>query len=305
MSLLTRVILANAAVLTVVTLLLLFSPIEINAPVTENQAIILIAGFLISLAVSILLLRRVVAPVRRLAETMRSVDPLEPGRRITVSGDTEVDALTTAFNEMLDRLEQERRESALKALAAQEQERARVARELHDEVGQVLTSVMLELDDPQAREAVRQSLEDVRRIARELRPESLDHLGLPSALRSLGISTAANGGPHVETTIALAGLTVAPEVELVVYRVAQESLTNVARHANAHTVELQLTAVDGGLRLIVRDDGGGLALDAGEGSGITGMRERALLVGGRLTVTSAHDRGTEVRLDIPQPEGAR
>src|SRR3954453_15580927 len=191
LSLLSRVVLANAAVLTVVTLLLLFSPIEINAPVTQNQAIILVVGFVVSLTVSVVLLRRVVAPVRRLAETMRSVDPLKPGRRLPVSGaNTDVDALTTAFNDMLDRLEHERRDSALRALAAQEHERLRVARELHDEVGQVLTSVMLELDQAArghdddelvaAREAVRHALEEVRRIARELRPEVLDDLGLQS-----------------------------------------------------------------------------------------------------------------------------
>jgi two-component system sensor histidine kinase UhpB len=304
LSLLSRVVLANAAVLTVVTLLLLFSPIEINAPVTENQAIILVAGFVVSLTVSVLLLRRVVAPVRRLAEAMRSVDPLEPGRRLPVSGaNTDVDALTTAFNEMLDRLEHERRESALRALAAQERERLRVARELHDGVGQVLTSVMLELEEPRAREAVRASLEDVRRIARELRPEALDDLGLQSALRSLCISVEAHGGPHVTPTLALDGLRLSPEVELVVYRVAQESLTNVARHANATRVDLSLTAVDGGLRLIVRDDGSGLAAGSEEGAGITGMRERALLIGGRLTISSAQGRGTEVRLDVPRPEG--
>src|SRR3954471_178311 len=303
-SLLTRVVLANAAVLTVVTLLLLFSPIEINAPVTENQAIILVVGFVVSLTVSVVLLRRVVAPVRRLAETMRSVDPLKPGRRLPVSGaNTDVDALTTAFNDMLDRLEHERRASALRALAAQERERLRVARELHDEVGQVLTSVMLELDEPRAREAVRASLEDVRRIARELRPEALDDLGLQSALRSLSISTAARGGPRVTPTLALDGLALSPEVELVVYRVAQESLTNVARHAHATRVDLSLTAVDGGLRLIVRDDGSGLPPGSEEGAGITGMRERALLIGGRLTISSAPRRGTEVRLDVPRPEG--
>ena len=305
LSLFTRVVLANAAVLTVVTLLLLFSPIEINAPVTSTQAVILVVGFLVSLVVSVALLHRVVAPVRRLAETMRSVDPLEPGRRLSVPGtDAEVDALATAFNEMLDRLEYERRESARTALAAQEQERLRIARELHDEVGQVLTGVMLELDEePQAREAVRRSLEDVRRIARELRPETLDHLGLQSAMRSLCIATASQARLRVVPQIDLAGIEPSDEVELAVYRVAQESLTNVARHANATRVDLSLTAVDGGLRLIVRDDGSGLAARAEEGAGITGMRERALLIGGRLTISSAPGRGTEVRLDVPRPEG--
>jgi DNA-binding NarL/FixJ family response regulator/HAMP domain-containing protein len=234
LSLFTRVVLANAAVLTVVTLLLLFSPIEINAPVTSSQPVILVAGFVVSLAVSFVLLRRVVAPVRRLAETMRSVDPLEPGRRLAIPGsDAEVDALATAFNDMLDRLERERRESARIALAAQEQERLRIARELHDEVGQVLTGVMLELDQPQAREAVRRSLEDVRRIARELRPEALDHLGLQSAMRSLCISTAGQAGLRVVPEIDLEGVEPSEEVELAVYRVAQESLTNVARHAQS------------------------------------------------------------------------
>src|SRR3954451_15743796 len=112
LSLLSRVVLANAAVLTVVTLLLLFSPIEINAPVTQNQAIILVVGFVVSLTVSVLLLRRVVAPVRRLAETMRSAARLEPGRPLPVSGaNTDVEALTTAFNEIVDRLEHVRRAS--------------------------------------------------------------------------------------------------------------------------------------------------------------------------------------------------
>jgi two-component system, NarL family, sensor histidine kinase UhpB len=304
LSLFTQVVLANTAVLTAVTLLLLFSPIEINAPVTSSQAVILVIGFLVSLAVSFVLLRRVVAPVRRLAETMRSVDPLEPGRRLAVPGsDAEVDALATAFNDMLDRLERERRESARIALAAQEQERLRIARELHDEVGQVLTGVMLELDQPRAREAVRRSLEDVRRIARELRPEALDDLGLRSAMRSLCISTAGQAGLRVVPEIDLAGIEPSAEVELAVYRVAQESLTNVVRHADATQVVVSLQAVDGGLRLIVRDDGRGLGPGSHDGAGITGMRERAMLVGGRLTVTSAPEQGSEVRFDVPRPEG--
>jgi two-component system sensor histidine kinase UhpB len=213
-----------------------------------------------------------------------------------------VRALTTAFNEMIERLETERRESGRQAVAAQEEERRRVARELHDEVGQVLTGVMLQLDDPEAREAVRRSLEDVRRIARELRPEALDHLGLQSALRALCTSTASHDGLQVERDLSLTDLDLRPEVELVVYRVAQESLTNVMRHAGATKVLVALRQVDGGLRLIVRDDGRGIAGTA-DGAGITGMVERALHVGGRLTVGSPPEGGTEVRLDIPLPEG--
>jgi two-component system, NarL family, sensor histidine kinase UhpB len=303
MSLLTRTFLANAAVLAAITLLLLFSPIEISYPVTETQSVILVTGFIVSLAINLVLLRRIVAPLRRLTETMRSVRPLEPGRRVAISGaDEEVASLAAAFNQMLERLETERRESGRIASAAQEEERKRIARELHDEVGQVLTGVMLQLDDADAREAVRQSLDDVRRIARELRPEMLDDLGLLSALRALS-NTAAHQGLRVERQLDVGDLRLRPEVELAVYRVAQESLTNVMRHADANEVLVALQQVDGALRLVVRDDGRGLPAGDGQaGAGIAGMSERALHLGGRLTVASSPGAGTEVRMDIPLPE---
>jgi two-component system sensor histidine kinase UhpB len=314
LSLLTRVFLANATVLAIIALGLLFTPIEIDFPVTNTQAAIIVSGFVVSVAVNLVVLRRLVAPLHRLTTTMRSVEPLEPGRRLVVThADAEVEALTTAFNDMLGRLERERRESGRRALAAQEQERQRVARELHDEVGQVLTGVMLELEqaakaggDAQlvtAREAVRHALEEVRRIARELRPEVLDDLGLQSALRSLCTAAAAHDGLRVERRLELGDEALSPDVELVVYRIAQESLTNVLRHSEASEVLVALGSVDGGLRLVVRDDGRGLPADAAAGGGITGMRERALLVGGQLSVSTVAGGGTEVRLDVPLPGG--
>ena len=318
MSLFTRVLLANAVVLAIATLLLLFSPIEISYPVTDTQAVILIVGFGVSVIFNMLLLRQVIAPLRRLTATMRSVEPLQPGRRLAIRGtDTDVAALTAAFNDMLDRLESERRESGRQALLAQEAERQRIARELHDEVGQVLTGVVLELEHAAgragehdaaqlaaAREAVRRSLDEVRRIARELRPEVLDDLGLQSALRSLCTATAAHNGLRVERDLELDGANVSPEVELVVYRVAQESLTNVMRHAEASQVLVALHHVDGALRLVVRDDGRGLPADREPaGAGIAGMQERALHIGARLTISSEPSGGTEVRLDVPLPEG--
>jgi two-component system sensor histidine kinase UhpB len=316
MSLFMRVLLANGAVLAIATLLLLFSPIEISYPVTNTQAVILVTGFAVSIALNLVLLRGVVAPLRRLTDTMRRVEPLQPGRRLAIRGaDADVQALTTAFNDMLDRLEDERRESGRKALLAQEAERQRIARELHDEVGQVLTSVLLELEHAArqaneedaaqfaaAREAVRHSLEDVRRIARELRPEMLDDLGLNSALRALCTAAAAHDELRVERRLELTDA-VSPDVELVVYRVAQESLTNVMRHSGASDVVVALNSVGGGLRLVVRDNGRGLGANATGGAGLSGMRERAMHVGGWLTVTSPANGGTEVRLDIPLPEG--
>jgi two-component system sensor histidine kinase UhpB len=316
MSLFMRVLLANVVVLAIITLLLLFSPIEISYPVTNTQALILVTGFVVSIGLNLVLLRGVVAPLRRLTDTMRRVEPLQPGRRLAIRGaDADVHALTTAFNEMLDRLESERRESGRQALRAQEAERQRIARELHDEVGQVLTSVVLELEHAArhasaedaaqfatAREAVRHGLEDVRRIARELRPEMLDDLGLLSALRALCTAAAAHVDLRVERELELAD-TVSPEVELVVYRVAQESLTNVMRHSGASEVLVALSNVGGGLRLIVRDNGRGVAPDANGGAGMVGMRERAMHVGGWVTVSTVPAGGTEVRLDIPLPEG--
>jgi two-component system, NarL family, sensor histidine kinase UhpB len=303
LSLLTRVFLANGTVLLLIALLLLFSPVEIDFPVTSTQAAIIVSGFVVAVAANLLLLRPVIAPLRRLEETMRAVEPHEPGRRVSIPhADADVTALTEAFNEMLDRLENERRESGRRALAAEEEVRRRIARELHDEVGQVLTAVMLGLQDPEARESVRRSLDDVRRIAGELRPQTLDELGLQSALRSLCTTLGAAPSLRVERRLELGDAKLTPEVELAVYRVAQESLTNVMRHADATAVLLSLQRVDGALRLVVRDDGRGIDGKRDAGAGLAGMQERALHIGGRLTVHPAPGGGTEVVLDVPVPE---
>jgi two-component system sensor histidine kinase UhpB len=303
LSLLTRVFLANGTVLLLIALLLLFSPVEIDFPVTGTQAAIIVSGFVVAVAANLLLLRPVIAPLRRLEDTMRAVEPHEPGRRVSIPhADADVTALTEAFNDMLDRLENERRESGRRALAAEEEVRRRIARELHDEVGQVLTAVMLGLEDPEARESVRRSLDDVRRIAGELRPQTLDELGLQSALRSLCTTLGAAPSLRVERRLELGHAELTPEVELAVYRVAQESLTNVMRHAGATEVLLSLERVDGALRLIVRDDGRGIDGERHAGAGLAGMHERALHIGGRLTVHSAPGGGTEVVLDVPVPE---
>jgi two-component system, NarL family, sensor histidine kinase UhpB len=317
LSLLARVFLANAAVLAVATLLLLFSPVEISYPVTQSQAILLVTAFLVSLIVNLVVLRGVIAPLRRLATVMRAVTPLEPGRRVAIPGaDAEVAALTTAFNEMLDRLELERRDSARRALAAQEAERRRIARELHDEIGQVLTGLVLrsetlsrrapddlreDLED--LREAARHGAEEVRRIARRLRPEALDELGLQSALFALCTAVSERTGIEIARTFER-DLPLSAEQELVIYRVAQESITNVVRHAGASHVDVTLRRDgDGGVLLVVRDDGVGLPPNAERDSaGLRGMRERALLVGGNMTITAAPTGGTEVRLHLPSNE---
>jgi two-component system, NarL family, sensor histidine kinase UhpB len=187
---------------------------------------------------------------------------------------------------------------------------------LHDEVGQTLTGVMLQVEGLAAtipeslreqldelRETARAGTEEVRRIASRLRPEALEDLGLQSALSALATAFAEQARVPVERRLDAAP-PLSEEHELVVYRVAQEALTNVARHAGASQVHLWLERTDGQVVLTVRDDGRGLAPDAKPSShGISGMRERAMLIGAQLTLTEPPTGGTQVQLSIPLDPG--
>jgi two-component system, NarL family, sensor histidine kinase UhpB len=301
--LLWRIFAVNAALVVLAALLLAF---------LEGVDVALV--LVLMLGADLLLLRHMLGPIGRLIERMRSVDLLRPDQRLAERGGAEVVQLVAVFNQMLDRLETERRASGQRALRAQESERARVSRSLHDEVGQVLTGVLLQLDslagsrDPEQRRAVeetkravRQALEEVRRIARELRPEMLEHLGLVSALTELSRKFSDHSGIPVERRFAERLPTLSDEAELAVYRVAQESLTNVARHAYASRVELALEPGADSVVLRVIDDGRGMAeARALNGNGgLRGMRERALLVSGALAVKPTRDGGVEVRLEVP------
>ena len=220
---------------------------------------------------------------------------------------------------MLDRLESARREAARTALEAQESERLRVAQELHDEVGQTLTAVTLQAEraaegDPghanqalrDVAHAVRDSLDEVRRIARELRPEALDDLGLVNALIALCNRLDGQDGPRIERDLQGSLPPMPPEVELVLYRIAQEGLTNAVRHAKARNISLWVQGDAESVALRVRDDGVGMPRELPAGtSGIAGMRERAILVGGRFSIESIPRRGTEVRLRIPLDHDGR
>jgi two-component system, NarL family, sensor histidine kinase UhpB len=302
--LLWRVFAINAAVLTAAAVGLVVSPLTVSFPVALTELVVLSAGLVALLVANLVLLRRVFAPLERLTRFMRDVDPLRPGSRVPPGyADPEIAELTGAFNEMIGRLEEERRDSGLRALAAQERERRRIALELHDEVGQALTAAMLRLDGAEveeAREGLREALEEVREIARRLRPEALDDLGLRNALRALVASMARSARLDVSPEFDPSLPELTPEQELVVYRVAQEALTNAVRHSDAATISFSLTSRGREVVLAVEDDGRGFDLGpGGEGSGIRGMRERALLVRARLEVDSAPGRGTAVRLRVP------
>lgn len=148
-------------------------------------------------------------------------------------------------------------------------------------------------------DVVRASLEDVRRIAIELRPEALDDLGLPSALAVLAERFSERVGLSVSPAIAPDLPELTSEAELVIYRVAQEALTNVARHSGACEAEMSLCQEDGSLRLRVSDRGRGLSALTGPGTGMRGMRERATLIGAKLEISNLAPSGCEVRLEVP------
>ena len=309
-----RVFAVNASLLTVVAVLLLATPVTISFPIALTEAIVVVIGLLVTLVVNAVLLRRAFVPLGRLAQRMEMVDLLRPGQRLAVLRHDEVGRVVAAFNRMLDRLERERQESSRRVLAAQEAERLGIARDLHDEVGQVLTGVLLQLnsiaeaapehhdDLDQAREAVRRALDEVRRISRELRPEMLEHLGLVSALTELATSFARVSGVRVDRDFPASLPKLAPETELAVYRIAQESLTNVARHAHASRVTITLELSHDSVVLRVADDGRGFAGAHVEHGGLRSMRERALLIGGALAVKEAPEGGVEVRLEVPTAE---
>lgn len=308
-SLVWRIFVTNASLFVLAWAGLAFSPATVKPPFVLGGVLGVVAlGAL--LATNLVSVRRALQPLGRLTALARAYDPLRPTPRIPVlAHDAEIVDLTRAFNEMLERLEHERRDSARRALAAQEDERARIARELHDEVGQSLTAVLLGLEHVQrsappdvaaalvpARETARSSLEEVRRIAQRLRPEALDDLGLRSALMHLTERTAARAQIRVVRSISPHLPPLTPEKELVVYRVAQEALTNVLRHAEAEKVTLTVGAEEGRVLLEITDDGCGL--DGAEGAGIKGMRERAILVGADLAIDSVPGVGTTVRLAV-------
>jgi two-component system sensor histidine kinase UhpB len=306
MTLLQRVIAGNALVVFAGALVLAVSPATVSAKVTTGEAVLLGLGVVVALAINIILMRRAVAPLRALAAEMATADLL--GRADAVSprapreGVDEVATLARAYDRMLARLQEERRASGRRAIEAQEAERARIGRELHDEVGQALTGVALELQAGElgaAREALRAASDGVREVTRGLRPEALEDFGLRGALVALATSLADRTGVRVVRELESALPPLPPETELVVYRVVQEALTNVARHAGAENVTVRVRTVGPVLEVSVVDDGFGRE-DSPEGTGIQGMRERALLIGARLTVMRAADgHGTEVRMEVP------
>lgn len=313
--LLHRVAGVNAALLiaAVVATTMVLAPRKFSWLAVDAEALALFAAAALVVLVNIYMLRRLIGPIQTLTALARRVDLTNPGERMPgAEGRSEAGELALAFNEMLSRLERERREATGRVLEAQEGERLRIAQELHDQVGQELTAVLLGLSRIEERvpwnvrsevltiqDVVRASLDDVRRIAIELRPEGLEDLGLASALAVLAERLSERLDLDVSEQI-LPDLPDLPaEVELVIYRVAQEALTNAARHSGSDRAVLTLARRGNTLTLSVGDEGRGLVPGCRPGTGIRGMLDRAALIGATLQIRNrTSPTGCEVRLDV-------
>lgn len=312
-SLLWKVFTANAVVFVVAVAVLAWTPVTVHRVATPSELVVLGIGLVLMLTFDLLLLRRAFRPLRMLASSMHAADSTQAQDQAGsfASASAEVRALAEALEGMLERLERERRDSALRELAAQERERLRIASELHDEVGQMLTAIALRAEraaedaGPADRGALLEisetalsGLEDVRRIARELRPEVLDDLGLVNAVVALCGRVDRQRGIRIRRQLDWSLPKLAPEVELVIYRVAQEALTNVLRHAAATDVLVELRKDASSVVLEVVDNGRGLPADAEE-RGMRGMRERASVIDADLDVHARPEGGTCLVLSVP------
>ena len=287
-------------------------------------AVFAAAGVVLSVAVNFLVLRAAFRPLlalEKVAEAVRAGDltaraaPLPPG-------DPQVSHLAMVFNQTLDQLERDQtqlRSVASQVIAAQEEERKRVSRELHDDTAQVLFAQLLRVtalkgsDQPEVQRLSEQleqmtadALEGVRRLALELRPPALDDLGLPAAVADLAQRIGEQLDIPVEFEARGARGRLPEEVELVLYRVAQEALINAAKHAAATRIAIDLDRTSTDVTLAVQDDGCGFdaglpARPGGPGLGLFGMAERVALVGGRFAIWTRPACGTEVFAFIPLP----
>jgi two-component system, NarL family, sensor histidine kinase UhpB len=314
-------VLALNAVLVFATVLVasLAARLRLDVSVQRREFLVYILAVCGSLLVNALLLRRRFAPLERLIDAMEGVDLASANGTLGSAGgpvatlrgrSREESRLIAAFNRMLDRLAAERRQAAREILRAQENERRRLAQDLHDEVNQALTAVVLRLEASiqaapvalrhELEETKRlgiQAMEELLRLARELRPTALDDHGLLPALETQVGRFGERTG--IATIFHCHGIAppLSDEQQLVIYRVVQESLSNAAQHAGARNIEVELSFV-GRTVLQIRDDGRGFSGGRDGGLGVSGMRERAMLVGGRLAVRSKPGKGTTIELGL-------
>jgi two-component system, NarL family, sensor histidine kinase UhpB len=280
-----------------------------------------VTGLGLSVVINFALLKLALYPLERLRDTMRRVQSGDLGQQAPVTGqDPDADQLAIAFNTMLAALEDLSKSRASQILHAQELERRRIARELHDETSQVLTSLLISLalveqsvTSDEARERIgdtrklaHQTLRAVRNLSIDLRPSALDDLGLLPALRWYIKEYQAKCGVVVEFTASGLKDRLPPEMETAIYRIVQESLTNTAKHARAEKVWIALSEDGAAVRVHVRDNGRGFDAQAvlktpwqDRGLGLAGMVERATLLDGSVNIASRPGAGTTIDVTIP------
>jgi two-component system sensor histidine kinase UhpB len=276
---------------------------------------LLALSIVLVLLVNMLMLRRRFSPLDRLIERVEAIDPADPSAFEAPEDHEavqEIDRLAASFRRMLGRIDDERKRSGRLVLRAQEEERRRLARDLHDEVNQALTAILLRLEAlshaapevgdevSELKKLVNQAMAELLHLARQLRPTALDDHGLVPAIESQLRRFSAQTG--VQTVIHTEGdpQRLNSDQEIVIYRVAQEALSNVAQHASARHVDVGLSANGHGVELTVRDDGRGFDTGTRHDSlGLSGMNERARLLGGRLHIHSEPGEGTALTLEVP------
>jgi two-component system, NarL family, sensor histidine kinase UhpB len=292
------------------------SPLEVVVPMA-------LLGVGMTVLVNALILRLALRPLYQLEATAAQVQNGNLDARAAHSplADRELDRLTRTFNAMLDNLaayRQRTRQVAARALQAEEEERKRIARELHDETAQSLAALLIRIriargvEDPAARDALLEelrgeisaALEGIRRFARGLRPPALDELGLVPAIDAHARSVSETAGIPIRLEAEAIDGVLWPQAELALYRIVQEALSNVIRHADATRATVRITRDDAVVAVLVEDNGHGfrpgeIMSRDGSGLGLYGMQERAEYLGGRVTIESEPDRGTRVRAEIP------
>jgi two-component system, NarL family, sensor histidine kinase UhpB len=323
-SLIGQIVAANVVLFTLTLLAAsLAAGLDLGSTEKRWDFLILALAIVLTLCTNLWMLQRRFQPLERLIDEIEAIDPAEPSplelrRHNPVE---EIDRLASSFHGLLQRIEDERRRSGQLAMRAQEEERRRLARDLHDEVNQALTAILLRLEAlaqetpperaPEVAELKRlvyQAMDELLNLARQLRPSALDDHGLVPAVETQLKRFSSRTGIEVRLGTEGDPDDLSEVVQTAIYRVAQEALTNVTRHAGATVVELDLEEHEGAAELRVRDDGSGFDPSAiarnsegpAGGLGLVGMAERARLVGGELDVRSAPGGGTTITLRVPE-----
>jgi two-component system sensor histidine kinase UhpB len=310
-------VLAVNVLLVVATLFAASAAANLDLKIDDQRwAFLLLAlTIILILLVNIMMLRRRFSPLEELIERIEAVDPAQPAIFEAPEDDAaeEVGRLATSFRALLARIEAERRRSGRLVLRAQEEERRRLARDLHDEVNQALTAILLRLEAlsqsappeqgdelDELKRLVNQAMSELLQLARQLRPTALDDHGLLPALATHVRRFASQTGIEADLRTRGQAADLTPDQEIAIYRVAQEALANIARHAEASRVEVDLDTLGPALELRVRDDGRGFDSNGQRrGLGLDGMAERARLVGGELAIDSLPGSGTELVMRVP------